>query len=186
MKLELTLKRALAALASLLVIGSANAGLFESAPGDLSRESILGARDGKLLVVLFEQQDCESCARLRSSVLNDKTAEQGFSKRYRTVAVNLTSTDPVTTPDGNSLPRKEWAQRLRVVGTPAIAFFDANGRLRYRHLGTLANGRELQLLGDYVASAAYERVPFANFVAAQRIGARVDSAQKDALCHTRS
>ncbi|MBW7901737.1 MAG: thioredoxin fold domain-containing protein [Rhodocyclaceae bacterium] len=180
------LARLLAAAALALAAGLAQAELFATTAVDLARESAQGGRDGKLLAVLFEQDDCAACRELRQKVLGDKATGQAIAARYRTVAVDLSAAGELVTPDGKTLPAKDWAARLRVPGTPALAFFDARGRLLYRHVGPLADGRELQLLGRYVASEEYERRPFSDYLRTQKIGDRVSALQRESVCHTKS
>jgi len=186
MTLQGHLSRHLAAIALSFVAGLANAQLFSTTTTDLAREVSTSGVEGKFLAVLLEQEDCHACRQLRNEVLTDKVTAKDFSARYRTIAVNLAADGELVSPDGKSLPVKGWAQRLRVVGTPAIAFFDGKGRLLYRHVGTLASGRELQLLGRYVVSEEYERRPFAAYLKAQKISDRVSTLQQESVCRTKS
>lgn len=181
--------RLIAAAALLFAAGLAQAELFPLAPAanaDLAREVAAGSREGRLLAVLFEQEDCDACRQLRSKVLSNKATEKDFAARYRSVAVNLSADAELVTPGGQSLAPKRWAERLRVVGTPAVAFFDGKGRLLYRHVGPLASGRELELLGRYVATEEYERRPFAAYLQAQKTSDRVSALQRESVCHTKS
>lgn len=181
--------RWLTAAALLFAAGLAQAELFPLAPAahaDLAREAAAGSREGRRLAVLFEQEDCDACRQLRSKVLSNPATEKDFAARYRSVAVNLSGDAELVTPEGQALAPKRWAERLRIVGTPAVAFFDGTGRLLYRHVGPLASGRELELLGRYVAAGEYERQPFATYRQARQAGHRVNAPQREPACHATS
>jgi thioredoxin-related protein len=172
--------------ALLAVAAPARAELFSASATDLAAEATAAAREGKQLAVLFEQEDCDACRKLKKTVLSDKATERLFGRGYRTVSVNLTKDSDITLPDGKAQSPKAWAGRLRIVGTPAIAFFDKNGQLLYRHVGAPADSQEFVLLGRYVASAEYEKRPFVSYLSAQRLGGRASVIGKGEICHTPS
>lgn len=182
--------RALLACTSLVFSGAACADLFTERATDLQQESRRATRQGKQLAVLFEQEGCEACATMRRQAFSDRAAAREFEKSYRTLRVDIGRGDALSTPDGQPTAARAWAERLRIPGTPAIAFFDGGGKLRYRHVGPLANGTELRLLGRYIAAGEYERRPFVSYLSARKLGVkRVNNAINNvpgALCHTRS
>jgi thioredoxin-related protein len=139
----------------------AQAALFQDSSPELAQETQKAAQEGQLLVVLFELEDCDLCRRLKADVFSGHETERLFSRHFRTVSVNLDHSADITTPDGKALPRQAWASRIGVLGTPALVFFDARGRLIYRHLGPVADGAELLLLGRYVRTEAFDDLPWA-------------------------
>jgi len=178
--------RILLAAAALAFSGVARADLFKDHASDLQQESLLAGKAGKRLVVLFEQEDCEACETLRHKVLSSKAAERQFGRAYRTLSVDIGHRAELITPDGKPGAARAWAARLRIPGTPAIAFFDRDGKLLYRHVGPLADSGELLLLGRYIAAGEYERRPFVSYLSARKLGVRPGSAASGAICHTRN
>lgn len=177
----------LISLASLLLLAlPVRAELFGHAATDLAAEAATAARQGRQLAVLFEQEDCDACRKLKKNVLSDKATERLFDRHYRTAAVNLPREGDITLPDGRVQSPRAWAERLRIPGTPAIAFFDGKGQLVYRHVGAPADRQEFLLLGRYVASAEYEKRPFISYLSAQRLGTRLGATAKGDVCHTPS
>ncbi|MDR2261518.1 MAG: thioredoxin fold domain-containing protein [Azoarcus sp.] len=148
-------------LAAFLIALPARGALFEHDADDLAAEVRAAAREGKLLAVLFEQRDCDHCRALRAEVLAHGEAE-AFARRYRTVKVAIDRAEAIKTPQGDSLPRWQWAGKLGVVATPAFIFFDGGG-IVYRHLGTLSSPGELILLGRFIHERAYEEAPWAAY-----------------------
>lgn len=164
-------RHTLAVFALAFATTAAAAPLFEQRASDLQAEVAAAARDGKTLAVLFEMHDCQPCAALKKNVFPDRSAVRRFGKEFRTVKVALDESTPLTDPQGTAQTPAALAGRYRVAGTPAIVFLDRQGRLLYRHLGPLADGRTLNLLGRFVRDAHYEQRPFNDFLRAQSTGA---------------
>lgn len=164
----------------------ASATLFRATATDLADESRLAAREHKQLAVLFEQEGCEACARLKKTVFSDRSADRLFSRRYRTVSVDLASDGEIIAPDGKTQSIKSWAERLRVIGTPALVFFGKDGSLLYRHVGPVSDTGEFILLGRYVASGESENQPFLAYAAAQQTNRRAAPPAKPEICHSKN
>lgn len=162
------------------------ASLFQVTATDLASETRLAAQERKQLAVLFEQEGCEACAKLKKTVFSDRNAERLFSRRYRTVSVDLASDGDITAPDGKMLSIKAWAEQLRVIGTPALVFFDKDGRPLYRHVGPVRDSGEFVLLGRYVASGESENLPFLAYTAAQQRNRRAAPVARPEICHSRN
>lgn len=136
--------------------------LFARTVQDLQVEQREATRQGQQLAVLFGQADCPACTALQQRVLKQPSAAPA-ARDWRMVAVRLDDGGLVTTPTGEQVAPTEFASRLRVPGTPAIAFFGDDGRLLYRHLGPLRDGKDLVLLARFVREAKYEELPFAAY-----------------------
>ena len=164
----------------------AAAALFSERTTDLQQQAAVAARAGKKLAVLFEQDDCAECLRLKKTIYAEKAASARFGAGYHTVSVNLTKAEQVTTPDGRQTTALEWAGRLRIPGTPAIAFFTSDGAILYRHVGPLRSGQDLLDLGHYVATAEFDRRPFDAYLATRKIVPRQNVVLHDDICRTRN
>lgn len=140
-------------------------------PLDLAREAATARAEGKRLVLYFELPDCPGCARMKRETFPDPRVRADFGRRYRTVRVALPG-EPgapgatLTDPQGQPGSASQLADRYRVLGTPAFVFFDGADFL-YRHVGPL-DATDFRALGRFVAAAAYEREPFAEYRAKQR------------------
>jgi thioredoxin-related protein len=162
----------------------AQAALFQNVSSKLAGEAQKAQQEGKLLVVLFELEDCDICQRLKADVFSEYDTERQFGRDFRAVSVSLDQDAEITTPDGKIMSRQRWAQQIGVVGTPAFAFFDGHGKLLYRHLGPVANRQELLLLGRYVRTEAFENLPWSVYLEQQR--STLHGATKDDICRGKS
>ncbi|MEI7612735.1 MAG: SCO family protein [Betaproteobacteria bacterium] len=143
--------------------GPALAALFYEAGKNLAYELKTARHEGRQLAVFFELPDCPGCQEMKKQVFSEPRAENNFKRRYRSVHIDLASSEVVVDPQGRRSTPQELAQRWNIVGTPAFAFFAADGNLNYRHVGSLPDPADFISLGRFVAEAAYENLPFAEY-----------------------
>lgn len=117
--------------------------LFESPPHNLDRSVVAGDRP---LMVVFESRGCEPCRRFHRRVLGDKSIRRLLNEFD---AVQLDANEgasKVVTPDGAAMTPKAWYRKLDLSYSPAVLFFDHQGKeitrldsevLRFRMEGTL-------------------------------------------------
>ena len=79
------------------------------------------------LAVFFEQGDCHACDLLHTGPLNKDDAISQIMK-MDSVQLNMWADTPVITPDGKETTAREWANDLGIFYSPAIIFFDYNGK----------------------------------------------------------
>ena len=132
----------------------------------LSADSDLGSRDGKPLLVLFEQKDCAPCDELHLDVLKRPESREQL-QRFDVVLLDTWSKQPVRRPDGKTGSVAAWAKDLNVQYAPTLVFFDAQGREVFRTEAYL-KAFHVQSSMDYVASGAYlEQPSFQRFISAR-------------------
>ena len=143
---------------------------FEKPPHDLSRT-------GKPLAVFFEQGDCPACVELHRDVFAQPATREQLA-RFRVVQLDRWGDTPVTTPQGERLSARAWADRLNVAYAPTAVFFD--GGREVMRIDAMLKGFHVQSVMDYVASGAYKQQPsFQRFIQARadrlrEAGATVD------------
>lgn len=155
-----------AAVVAALLLGAAGpaaAALFSADAVDLAAELKSAAREKRGLAVYFELPDCSGCRDMKRHVFSDARTERNFGRRYRTLRVDLASGAELVDTDGRRRTPQALAERLRIAGTPAFAFFERDGGLRYRHVGALPDPADFVSLGRFVAEAAYDAQPFAEY-----------------------
>jgi len=125
---------------------------FMPAPQNLTRKA-----GGKPLAVVFETPYCSGCDELHREGLQ-RPAVRAEIARFDVARFALGERATITAPDGTTVRVDEWARALKILYTPSIVFFDANGREVFR---TEAYLRPFHLAGSfaYVASGAYAREP---------------------------
>ena len=138
----------------------ATAALFSHDNDDLRSEVKAAATSGRKLAVFFSLPDCPGCREMERRVFPNPAVDGEFSRKFRTVHVDLGQSEAgLTDPSGHAVTVAGLADRLHVYATPSFVFFDGQGRVLYRHTGTL-DPEGFQALGRYVSRAEYETRPF--------------------------
>lgn len=98
--------------------------LFARSPQDLDRREAAA----RPLLVLFERPNCPGCERLHYVVLGEAPIRQ-LIRRFDAVQLDVTDARTRTvTPDGTETNPAAWGERLGLLHTPAMVFFDEQGR----------------------------------------------------------
>jgi protein SCO1/2 len=152
------------------------ASLFAVTGQNLATELKTAEQQGRHLAVYFELPDCSGCRVMKQNVFTNQSAERDFGRLYHTVAIDLASSKAIVDTEGKRTTPMALAQRLRIVGTPAFAFFDREGVLNYRHVGTLGDPSDFIRLGRFVGEAAFEELAFADYRQGSRRGLYADAS----------
>lgn len=128
-------------------------------------------RNGRPMIVLFEQKECAAC---------DEMHREGFPRaevkdllaKFDIARIDMASRAPVQTPEGKTLPGRDWARSIGIFYTPSFVFIDATGKEVFRIEGYLRPFHLASSL-DYVASGAYREQPqFQRFIEARAAARR--------------
>lgn len=132
----------------------------------LAADAVLNARDGRPLLVLFEQKDCAPCDELHLDILNRPESREQL-QRLDVVLLDMWSQQPLQRPDGKTSSIAQWARELNVQYAPSLVFFDTQGVEVFRTEAYL-KAFHMQSAIDYVASGAYRDQPsFQRFISAR-------------------
>lgn len=132
---------------------------FEPTFNDLPEELALAESEGKRLVIMYEQEGCPFCWKMRRDVLSREDVHDYYHKRYRIIQMDIRGSLSVTDFDGEVRTQKEFSIRQNVRHTPAFIFYDENGGELHRLIGFYSK-EEFLLAGEYVESGAYEGEDF--------------------------
>jgi len=131
-------------------------GLFQPPPYMLDRSHFLATRP---LMVLFEDAHCAPCRKLNDVLLNN-TAIANNLQHFEAIQLDMWSTTPVITPQGQRLSSIEWTERLGLLHAPSLVFFDAGGAEIYRIDSHLEPARINRILHKILAeNVADDRHP---------------------------
>lgn len=140
----------------------------------------LSKRERRPTLVLFEQKVCAACDELHAEGF-PRPEVAALRERFRAARVDIASTETVKTPDGKSLPMRDWARQMKIVYTPSLVFFDAGGREVFRVEGYLRPFHLASSL-DYVASGAYRKQPqFQRFIEARAAARRAQGEKVELM-----
>ena len=145
---------------------AAASGVLHRDPAYLAANSALDKRNGKPLLVLFEQKDCAPCDELHLDILKRPASREQLG-RFDVILLDMWSQEPVKRPDGKTTSVAQWARDINVQYAPSLVFFDGQGAEVFRTEAYL-KAFHIQSSMDYVASGAYlEQSGFQRFIAAR-------------------
>ena len=148
------------------VAPAAASGRLHNDPSFLPADAALHDRDGRALLVLFEQKDCAPCDELHLDILQRPESREQL-QRVDVVLLDMWSKAPVLRPDGKTSSVARWARDLDILYAPSLVFFDDQGVEVFRTEAYL-KAFHTQSAIDYVASGAYLKQPsFQRFISAR-------------------
>jgi len=134
---------------------------FDQQLGDFKAELVNAKHDGKRgILLMFEQEDCPWCARMKSTILNQSEVQDYYKKNFLIFAVDIKGDTTLVDFQGNETTEKKFSEKMRVRATPVFAFIDVDGNLAYRFTGASKDMNEFLMLGHYVADGAYKTQAF--------------------------
>lgn len=137
-------------------------------------------RNGKPLIVLFEQKECAACDEMHREAF-PRPEVKALLGKFDVARIDMASREPVRTPGGKTLPGRDWARALGVFYTPSLVFFDAKGTEVFRVEGYLRPFHLGSSL-DYVASGAYRQQPeFQRFIEARAAARRAQGERVELM-----
>jgi len=142
---------------------------FNLNTGDFKAESIDAKASGKkAILVMFEQDGCPGCFYMRNNVLNRVDVQDFYRKNFVNFTINIFGAVPITDFSGRDFTEKSFSRTADVRGTPTFVFYDLNGAEAVRILGPIREVSDFMLLGKFVASGAYKKRKFAEYLQLHR------------------
>ncbi|MEA3191865.1 MAG: hypothetical protein QOD26_198 [Betaproteobacteria bacterium] len=104
------------------------------------------AREGKRVMLYFEQEGCPYCKRMEEVNFRDPKIVGRLRERFVPIALNIWGDREVTAPDGKVMSEKQLAATLKIQFTPTLVFFDEKGGIALRINGYYPPDRFLAAL----------------------------------------
>jgi thioredoxin-related protein len=111
------------------------------------------AKEGKRVMLYFEQNGCPYCARMVEVNFADPKIAARMQRNFVSLAINIWGDRDVTTPEGRATTEKQFAAALRVQFTPTLVFLDEKGGVALRINGYYPPQRFMAAL-DQAAKAS--------------------------------
>ncbi len=166
--------------------GSLTGGIKHEMPGwfkqsflDIADDADEAGAAGKHVLLFFSLEECPYCARMLEESFRPAPQARYLQQHFDAIAINVRGDREVAFNDEITVSEKQLADILKVRGTPAILFLNAENRTVARIDGYRAPERFREVL-DYVASGAYENASLANYLDA-RLDKRVYRLRDSAL-----
>ena len=112
---------------------------------------------GQPKAVLFEQTSCPDCDTFHRCVLSLESVRDRF-KPFHTVQLDMWSSHPVTTPDGETKTARDYARDMKIMYAPSLVLFDSNGSEIIRVESQLRSFHTEAVL-EYISDGIYQREP---------------------------
>ena len=137
---------------------------FDQHLGDFKAE-LAGAKNaGKQgILLMFEQEDCPWCARMKSTILNQSEVQDYYKKNFMIFMVDIKGGTALIDFQGVETTEKVFSEKNRVRATPVFAFIDLDGKMAYRFTGAAKDVNEFIILGRYIVEGAYKTQAFTVF-----------------------
>ncbi len=126
-----------------------------SLDNDLAAEIEDARDDGKRLVVMFEQEACPWCLKMRERVFPEPRIDKYFSRHFVMLQSDIRGDLEMLAPDGKAMTQKEFARQKRVRATPVFLFFDLEGKDVVRVTG-FQDAETFLTTGRYVVDEIYK------------------------------
>ncbi|MDZ7695104.1 MAG: thioredoxin fold domain-containing protein [Balneolaceae bacterium] len=120
---------------------------------------------GKKVLVYLEAQWCGYCNKMESEVFPLQEVQDVMHQFYYPVRVDIDSNNTLVFKD-QKLTEKEFAQKLRVSGTPTFLFINGEGTMLGKQPGFMPADVFKALL-SYVGSDLYDKMKFDQYLKEQ-------------------
>src|SRR6266566_830032 len=127
---------------------------------DFRQDVAQAAREGKRLMILFEQSGCPYCKELILTNFSQKAIADKARKNFLAVSLNIWGDREVTWTDGKKFSEKGLAAFLKIQFTPTLVFFDERGGIVARLNGYYPPHRFEAVL-DWVAGRRERKIGLA-------------------------
>ena len=137
--------------------------MFEETFLDLAEDNAQAQSDGKLLMVIVEQNGCPYCREMHEVNFAKEDIRQVISENFFVIQLDLWGSRDVTGFDGGAFAEKDWAAEHMVHFTPTTLFFNSDGQEVFRMPGYFKPFHHISAL-EYVSSGAYQGQPFQRYL----------------------
>ncbi|MFN3976361.1 MAG: thioredoxin family protein [Aquificaceae bacterium] len=120
-------------------------------------------RDNKLLFIMFHQEGCPFCDKMRRITFQDRKVQEYYTKHFYMVEVDIRGANEVVDLDGQRLTERQFSIKHGVRLTPVFMFFDGEGRVVAKVPGYI-EPQEFLLIGRYVVEGHYKDKNLVQFI----------------------
>ena len=138
---------------------------FNQTLGDFSEELALANDSGKKgILIMFVQEDCPFCARMKATVLNQVSVQDFYRQHFLIFHVDIEGDIEINDMTGQLIKEKDFAFKVnRVRATPVFIFYNLKGEAITRFTGPTSGVDDFMLLGHYVVDERYREESFTRY-----------------------
>ncbi|MCS6998926.1 MAG: thioredoxin family protein [Aquificaceae bacterium] len=120
-------------------------------------------REKKFLFLMFHQEGCPFCDKMRKVTFQDRKVQEYFTRHFYMVEIDIRGSNEVVDLEGKRLTEKQFSLKHGVRLTPVFLFFDLEGRVVAKVPGYI-EPQEFILLGRYVVEGHYRSKNLVQFL----------------------
>lgn len=132
---------------------------FAPSFNNMQEELALACAGKKLLVIMYEQEGCPFCWKMRRDVLSRKDAQDYYKARFHVIPMDIRGSLDTLDFTGKAMTQKDFSIQQNVRLTPVFIYYDETGKELHRLIG-FYDREEFLLAGDFVLSGAYKTDDF--------------------------
>lgn len=137
---------------------------FDLKIGDFKSELEAAKEGGKTgILIMYEQEGCPYCLKMKSSILNQSEVQDYFHKHFLLFTIDIRGDLPMQDFSGEETTEKMFSSENEVYGTPTFDFFDKEGEQITRFRGATKDVAEFMLLGKCVVEGECKSDSFASY-----------------------
>ncbi|MBI5751477.1 MAG: thioredoxin fold domain-containing protein [Hydrogenophilales bacterium] len=134
---------------------------FDQKLGDFKSDLANAKKEGKRgILLMFEQEDCPWCYRMKTTILNQSEVQDYFKKHFQIYHMDIKGDVTMVDFKGRETTEKKYSEENRVRATPVFGFIDLEGNMVFRFTGVAKDVNEFLLVGRYVVEGAYKTQSF--------------------------
>ena len=136
---------------------------FDELDGELETAKEEGKKG---VMLMFEEDDCPFCARMKKTILNQSEVQDYYRKNFRIILIDKENVIEITDFDGTPVLMKDFAEKKhRVRATPVFMMFDLDGKKmkRGRYTGAMTSEEEFMAFGRFFAEGINEKTSFSRY-----------------------
>ncbi|MCW9005761.1 MAG: thioredoxin fold domain-containing protein [Gammaproteobacteria bacterium] len=136
---------------------------FKNSFLDINEDIAEARENGKRLMLFFYQDGCPYCKKLFEDNFGQRDIAEKIKNNFDVVAINLWGDREVTAAD-QAMTEKQFAEKLKVMYTPTLIFFNEEGQAILRANGYYHPGKFNAAL-DYVLGRHDKKEKFRSYLA---------------------
>ncbi len=129
---------------------------------DLSEDIEEASVEGRHLMLYFYQDGCPYCKMFIENDLGQHDIAEYARQNFDIIAINIFGALEVIDVDGEALPEREYAMKVKVMFTPTLLVFDENGSVAFRMNGYYPSPR-LRAVMRFIAERRYAEERFVEY-----------------------
>ena len=120
-------------------------------------------RENKFLFIMFHQEGCPFCDKMRRVTFQDKRVKEYYTKHFYMVEIDIRGSNEVIDLDGKKLQEKQFSIKHGVRLTPVFMFFDKEGKVIVKVPGYV-EPQEFLLIGKYIVEGHFNTKNLIQFI----------------------